>query len=125
MASVARRVRRRRQLEDWKSLPWKNIQKSVYRLQKRIYQAASKNEVKCMFRPMPTIDSDGCRPLVPSHADHLFRQHGVHFFGNTGIGGRHCSDSVDGMLRNLGKHHRSNRKRRWLIFEFCGILCLQ
>ena len=46
MASVARRVRRRRQLEDWKSLPWKNIQKSVFRLQKRIYQAASKNEVK-------------------------------------------------------------------------------
>ena len=30
------------------------------------------------------------------------REHGVHFFGNTGIGGRHCSDSVDGMLRNLG-----------------------
>jgi len=59
----------------------------------------------CMFRPMPTIDSDGCRPLVPSHAGHLFRQHGVHFFGNTGIGGRHCSDSVDGMLRNLGEHH--------------------
>ena len=46
MASVARRVRRRRQLEDWKSLPWKDIQKSVFRLQKRIYRAASQNEVK-------------------------------------------------------------------------------
>ena len=59
----------------------------------------------CIIRPMSTVDSDGCRPLVPSHADHLFRQHGVHFFGNTGIGGRHCSDSVDSMLRNLGEHH--------------------
>jgi RNA-directed DNA polymerase len=42
MASVARR--RRRQLEDWKSLPWKDIQKSVFRLQKRIYRAASRND---------------------------------------------------------------------------------
>lgn len=46
MASVARRVRRRRQLEDWKSLPWKDIRKSVFRLQKRIYQAARRNNVK-------------------------------------------------------------------------------
>ena len=26
--------------EDWKSLPWKSIQQNVFRLQKRIYQAA-------------------------------------------------------------------------------------
>jgi hypothetical protein len=26
--------------EDWKSLPWKSIQRNVFRLQKRIYQAA-------------------------------------------------------------------------------------
>jgi hypothetical protein len=39
MASVARSVRRRRQLEDWKALPWKNIQRGVFRLQQRIYQA--------------------------------------------------------------------------------------
>ena len=46
MASVARKARRRRQLEDWKSLPWKKIQRNVFRLQKRIYQAASQNDVK-------------------------------------------------------------------------------
>ena len=46
MASVARRVRRRRQLEDWKALPWKDIQRNVFRLQKRIYRAASRNEAK-------------------------------------------------------------------------------
>jgi hypothetical protein len=26
--------------EDWKSLPWKSIQRNVFHLQKRIYQAA-------------------------------------------------------------------------------------
>jgi hypothetical protein len=35
MASVARSVRRRRQLEDWKALPWRNIQRNVFRLQQR------------------------------------------------------------------------------------------
>jgi hypothetical protein len=28
----------------------------------------------CVIRPMPTIESDGCRPPVLSHADQLFRQ---------------------------------------------------
>ncbi len=28
---------------------------------------------KCINRAMPTTDSDGCRPPVPGHADHLFR----------------------------------------------------
>jgi hypothetical protein len=28
---------------------------------------------RCIVRAMPTIDSDGCRPPVPGHADHLFR----------------------------------------------------
>jgi RNA-directed DNA polymerase len=39
MASVARSIRRRRQPEDWKALPWKQIQRDVFRLQQRIYQA--------------------------------------------------------------------------------------
>ncbi|MEW6233587.1 MAG: HepT-like ribonuclease domain-containing protein, partial [Chloroflexota bacterium] len=41
----------------------------------------------CIIRPMPTSDSDGCRPPIPGHADHLFRWHGVHFLGDTGIRG--------------------------------------
>ena len=32
--------------EDWKSLPWKDIQRNVFRLQRRIYQAACRNDVK-------------------------------------------------------------------------------
>ena len=28
----------------------------------------------CIIRAMPTIDSDGCRPPIPGHADHLFRR---------------------------------------------------
>jgi RNA-directed DNA polymerase len=46
MASVARSVRRRRQLEDWKALPWKRIQRDVFRLQQRIYQAESRGDHK-------------------------------------------------------------------------------
>ena len=46
MASVARSVRRRRQLEDWKALPWKKIQRGVFRLQQRIYQAERRGEYR-------------------------------------------------------------------------------
>jgi len=46
MASVARSIRRRRQLEDWKALPWKHIQRNVFRLQQRIYQAERRGEYK-------------------------------------------------------------------------------
>ena len=32
--------------EDWHTLPWKAIQRNVFRLQQRIYQAARRNDVK-------------------------------------------------------------------------------
>ena len=32
--------------EDWNTLPWKDIQRNVFRLQKRIYQAARRNDVE-------------------------------------------------------------------------------
>jgi hypothetical protein len=38
-------------------------------------------EDMCVIRAMPTGDSDGCRPPVPGHADHVFQSHGVHFSG--------------------------------------------
>ena len=57
----------------------------------------------CIIRAMPTIDSDGCRPSVLSHADHPFRWDGAQFFQDAGIGGRLDSESVDGMLRNPEK----------------------
>jgi RNA-directed DNA polymerase len=44
MASVARSLRRRRQLEDWKAIPWKRIQRDVFRLQQRIYQAERRGD---------------------------------------------------------------------------------
>ncbi len=44
------------------------------------------------FRWMPSTCSDPCRPVVPTH--------GVQFFWNVGIGGRHGLESVDGMLQN-------------------------
>jgi len=46
MASVARSVRRRRHIEDWKSLPWKDIERNVFRLQQRIYQAERRGDYK-------------------------------------------------------------------------------
>jgi hypothetical protein len=50
----------------------------------------------CIIWAMPTIDSDGCRPPVPTH--------GVQFFLEAGIGGRLASESVDGMLRDPERH---------------------
>ncbi len=32
--------------EDWRTLPWKAIQRNVFRLQRRIYRAAHRNDVK-------------------------------------------------------------------------------
>jgi len=63
----------------------------------------------CIIRAIPTIDSDGCRPPIPGHADHLLRQHGVQFVRSSGIGGCLGSVSVDGMLRNPEKQDRANR----------------
>jgi len=53
---------------------------------------------QCIIRAMPTSESDGCRPSVPGYADHLFRRHGVHFFGETGISGRHAPESLGAYL---------------------------
>jgi len=33
---------------------------------------------RCIIRPMPTSDSEACRPLVPTDVGHLFRWHVVH-----------------------------------------------
>ena len=48
--------------------------------------------VGCIIRAMPTIDSDGCRPLVPEHADRPFRRMASTF--------SRSSESVDALLRN-------------------------
>ena len=53
----------------------------------------SLDAVTCIIRAMPTGDSDGCRPPVPDHADHLFRWQGVRFFRDTGIGGRYARNA--------------------------------
>jgi RNA-directed DNA polymerase len=36
----------RRHTEDWRALPWKRFQRDVFRLQKRIYQASSRDDYK-------------------------------------------------------------------------------
>jgi len=32
--------------EDWRTLPWRDYQRNVYRLQKRIYQATRRGDLK-------------------------------------------------------------------------------
>ncbi len=32
--------------EDWRALPWKDIQRNIFRLQKRIYQATRRDDIK-------------------------------------------------------------------------------
>ena len=46
MVSVARSVRRRRHIEDWKALPWKDIERNVFRLQQRILRQAQDKHTK-------------------------------------------------------------------------------
>jgi len=38
------------QTEDWQTLPWKQFQRNVYRLQKRIYQAERRGDRAASFR---------------------------------------------------------------------------
>jgi len=47
---------------------------------------------KCVIRAMPTIDSDGCRPPIPKHADQLFRRMASSFPG--------VPESVVALVRN-------------------------
>jgi RNA-directed DNA polymerase len=46
MASVARSARRRRHIEGWKVLPWREIERNVFRLQRRIYRASRRGNWK-------------------------------------------------------------------------------
>jgi len=47
---------------------------------------------RCIIRAMPTIDSDGCRPPIPKHADQLFRRMASSFSG--------VPESVVALVRN-------------------------
>lgn len=35
----------------WRSIPWKKLERQVYKLQTRIYQAASRNDIKSVRKP--------------------------------------------------------------------------
>ncbi len=35
---------------EWKNIPWKKLQRVVFRLQKRIYQASTRGDVKCVHK---------------------------------------------------------------------------
>ena len=35
---------------DWKALPWRKLEQSVFKLQKRIYQASRRGDVKAVHR---------------------------------------------------------------------------
>ena len=44
--------------EDWRTLPWKVIQRRVFRRQRRIYQAARRNDVTMSFTVSSVYDND-------------------------------------------------------------------
>ena len=41
--------------EEWKNLPWKHIEKRVFKLQKRIYRAAKRGDVKVVRKLQKTL----------------------------------------------------------------------
>lgn len=71
------------------------------------------NRVSCIIRAMPTIESDGCRPPVPSHAIQSFRRMASDF--------SEVSEAVVAMIWNqwttcsgIRKDNWTGKKRRWL-----------
>ena len=40
---------------EWKDIPWKKIERVVYKLQKRIYRASSRGDVKAVRRLQKTL----------------------------------------------------------------------
>ena len=40
---------------EWKEVPWKNLEKRVFKLQKRIYKASSRGDVKAVRRLQKTL----------------------------------------------------------------------
>ena len=40
---------------EWKDLPWRKIERDVFKLQKRIYQASRRDDVKAVHREMRLV----------------------------------------------------------------------
>ena len=54
--------------EDWHTLPWKSIQRNVFRLQRRIYQAARRNDVARPETGRKSTIYNGCYGALGQHA---------------------------------------------------------
>ena len=54
--------------EDWHTLPWKSIQRNVFRLQRRIYQAARRNDVAHRSDGAVSTTYNGCCCTLGQHA---------------------------------------------------------
>ena len=50
--------------EDWRRLPWSEIERNVFRLQQRIYQAASRGDVKRVHNLQRLLLSSYCARLL-------------------------------------------------------------
>jgi len=37
-------------MDEWKAIPWSKIERAVFKLQKRIYRASQRNDVKAVHR---------------------------------------------------------------------------
>jgi len=42
-------VQQQRPIEDWASVPWRKLETTVYRLQKRIFQASCRGDVSVVW----------------------------------------------------------------------------
>ena len=71
--------------EDWQALPWSEIERTVYRLQQRIYQAASCGDVKRGLRLRAT-------DVLEVH--HRDGNHHNHHYLNLALIHGHCHDFV-------------------------------
>jgi len=66
---------------------------------------------------MPTTDSDACRPPIPGHVDHVFRQHADRFFGAIRNRWTTSPEQVDG----LNGIRTGGRQRAGETLEQCAV----
>jgi RNA-directed DNA polymerase len=72
--------------EDWNLLPWKEIERNVFRLQQRIYQAASRGDVKRVHNLQRLLlSSYSARLLAVRRVTHAKRNRGKKTPGVDGV----------------------------------------
>src|SRR5437867_11038450 len=62
---------------EWSALPWKTIQRRVFKLQKRNYQASQRGDAKTVHRPQKPLTKSWSAPVLPRLPSRARLPHGA------------------------------------------------